>query len=550
MSVYQSLARKYRPQSFDQIVGQTHITTALTNAVKLGREPCAVLFSGVRGVGKTTSARLYAKALICEVRDQSHPCGRCRHCMDVERGGHADVLEIDGASHNGVEEVRQLQDLAGYQPVASRWRVFIIDEVHMLSVSAFNALLKLLEEPPANVVFIFATTELQKVPQTILSRCQTYHLRKLSVQEIAHRLGEVLHAEGLVGHEVCLQRIAVLGAGSMRDAMTCLDQCLALGGGELSEDTLEQSGLWFDEGKLIQFLEAMSHREYESCLELVQQYVDRGADFEKLVGRLIESTRHALICGSVQDSKCYLPTLSEQELYLLQQWSAKTPRSDLMRLFRCLVQCGKDLSGAEVDRFIFENTVAEWCLDTVTLDITQLEQMLAGKGQKALAKPSRSVDLPVQPVQPVQPAPTVATPQLEPQVAPQFPSTWEQLIQSYRSFKPLGARHWEVAQVSRYDAQEIHVYVPANNALMQTDLQGQLTQFIQEKWDVRIRLVVQQVRGGEGASIPLQESLLKEKQAGIAAQRAQDMEVTHNSPVIKEIKKHFHLDPSQVVHRS
>ena len=185
---YIPLARKYRPATFSELAGQDATATALANAIRLGREPHAVIFSGVRGIGKTTSARLYAKALNCDTALSPEPCNHCESCLAITAGNHEDVMEIDGASNTSVDDVRALRETVSYVPQRSRFKVYIIDEVHMLSQSAFNALLKTLEEPPAHVVFIFATTELQKIPQTIMSRCQLFHLQRMGLNTIRERI--------------------------------------------------------------------------------------------------------------------------------------------------------------------------------------------------------------------------------------------------------------------------------------------------------------------------------------------------------------------------
>src|SRR3954471_16367892 len=232
---YVVLARKWRPQSFEDLVGQEHVSTTLGNAIAQNRVAHAFLFTGVRGVGKTTSARILAKALNCVNGPTAKPCQVCPQCKEITSGSDVDVQEIDGASYNGVDEVRRLQETLPYRPQRDRFKIFIVDEVHMLSNAAWNAFLKTLEEPPPHVKFIFATTEVHKVPVTILSRCQRYDFKLIGAQQIAARLRFVLDHEGIAAEDDAVAVLAREAAGSMRDAMSLLDQVIAFSGESLTE---------------------------------------------------------------------------------------------------------------------------------------------------------------------------------------------------------------------------------------------------------------------------------------------------------------------------
>ena len=238
---YQAIARKYRPETFAQVVGQGHVTGTLRAALRKGKLSHAYLFSGPRGCGKTTVARLLAKAINCDTGTKGDPCGECATCTAIARGSYMDVLEVDAASNTGVDNVRELRDMAQYSPSEGSSRVFIIDEVHMLSKGAFNALLKILEEPPSRVFFFFATTEPNKIPRTILSRCQRFDFRLLSRDELAGRLTEVAEAEGMKLADSGLSLLVSLAEGSVRDGLSLLDQVIAGSEGEIDEDTVVQA---------------------------------------------------------------------------------------------------------------------------------------------------------------------------------------------------------------------------------------------------------------------------------------------------------------------
>ncbi|MGD8608113.1 MAG: DNA polymerase III subunit gamma/tau [Myxococcales bacterium] len=292
---YTVLARKYRPQSFADLVGQEHVARTLANAIETNRVAHAFLFTGVRGVGKTSTARLLAKALNCEKGPTPSPCNECRPCMDITAGIDVDVQEIDGASNNSVEDVRRLQESLPYRPQRDRYKIVIVDEVHMLSAGAFNAFLKTLEEPPDHVKFIFATTESHKVPVTIRSRCQQYDFRLIPHRLIADRIGTILEAEGLQADEEAISVVAREAAGSMRDALTLLDQLVAISDDRITADTVAASlGIAAREA-LYEVARAVLEGDGAAVVQAVDRLADKSIDMQHFARQLLQLLRDLVV---------------------------------------------------------------------------------------------------------------------------------------------------------------------------------------------------------------------------------------------------------------
>ncbi len=295
MENYTVLARKYRPQTFTEVIGQEHVTRTLANAIECGRLAHAFLFVGPRGTGKTSTARILAKTLNCKAGPTVNPCGQCPSCIEIAGGQCLDVIEIDGASNNGVEQVRELRENARFMPARDRFKIYIIDEVHMLSTSAFNALLKTLEEPPAHVKFIFATTEAHKVPSTILSRCQRFDLRKIPTASIAEHLLKIAQLEKIDLQPDGARTIAQVAEGGLRDAESMLDQLAAFCGGSISaQDVAEVFGLASHE-HIEKLTQTIFDQEPEQCLRLLAELAERGRDLTRLLDDIIQHLRDVLM---------------------------------------------------------------------------------------------------------------------------------------------------------------------------------------------------------------------------------------------------------------
>jgi DNA polymerase-3 subunit gamma/tau len=346
---YLVIARKWRPGLFEEVVGQEHVTRTLTNAITSGRIAHAYLFSGPRGVGKTTVARILAKGLNCIKGPISTPCNECETCRAIANGSSVDVFEIDGASNTGVDNVRELRESVRYVPSQGRYRVYIIDEVHMLSTPAFNALLKTLEEPPAHVVFIFATTEPHKVPQTIGSRCQRFDFKRIPLKEIQDHLRTIAREEGIKVDEDALYLISREAEGSLRDAQGLLDQVIAFAGSEVkAEGVVSALGL-MDRTVLFDLSRAILARDGKRCLNIVEKIYNFGYDLKKVTGDLLEHIRDLTVIKVTGDRA--LLELPESEIEELKALHEGVGLDRLQMLFSILT---RGYEGASQPRFSLE----------------------------------------------------------------------------------------------------------------------------------------------------------------------------------------------------
>ena len=315
---YQVTARKWRPQTFDDIVEQQHVTRTLRNAIQLGRVAHAYLFSGTRGVGKTTMARLLAKALNCELGPTVQPCNACQSCREIIQGSYLDIIEIDGASNRGIDEIRDLREQLRYLPSGGRYKIYIIDEVHMLTKEAFNALLKTLEEPPPHVVFVFATTELEKIPLTIVSRCQCFEFKRVSLAGISAQLSAIAESEGIAISPGSLAHIAHAAEGSMRDGQSLLDQVIAFCGTEVKDDEVRQILGQVGIEPLAVCLDALFKQDAERALRTVNQLQMEGYETSGIMKALLEGLRHLIVLKTVAEPQSLIP-LSESDFAALRQ---------------------------------------------------------------------------------------------------------------------------------------------------------------------------------------------------------------------------------------
>jgi len=333
---YLVLARKFRPQTFEEVAGQAHVVKTLRNAIGQGRVAHAFLFSGPRGVGKTSIARILSKALNCEKGPTATPCNQCSNCAEITNNSSLDVHEIDGASNRGIDEIRELRENVKFAPATSRYKIYIIDEVHMLTDPAFNALLKTLEEPPAHVIFIFATTESHKIPATILSRCQCYDFRRIPLKDIIANLGIVASKEGIKISPIALSWIAEAGDGSMRDAQSIFDQVIAYAGLDIKDADVEESLGLAARKYLFRLSEAVLQQKAGECLTLLEEVYLAGIDMKYFYQLLLKHFRNLMLVKIANDNSSSFDIATEQ-IEKLKNLAGNVSRETLQRYMEILI---------------------------------------------------------------------------------------------------------------------------------------------------------------------------------------------------------------------
>ena len=349
---YVILARKYRPQNFDDLLGQDALVQTLTNAIKNNRLHHAYILTGIRGVGKTSTARIIAKALNCVGPDGNggptvHPCGVCENCKAITAGRHIDVMELDAASRTGVDDIREILDGVRYKPTNARYKIYIIDEVHMLSKNAFNALLKTLEEPPSHVIFIFATTEIRKVPVTILSRCQRFDLQRLKIEELMKMYHKIIASEGLQADEEALQMLAKAADGSARDATSLLDQAVSLGMGNVKIDVVKNMIGLADRSQTFELFENLVSGHVDKVIELLQTQYKNGANPTTILQDLINIT-HFVAKIKIIPQAVNEPDVSEEEKSFAKTMSEKVSIAILSKIWQMMIKGISELQIAPV----------------------------------------------------------------------------------------------------------------------------------------------------------------------------------------------------------
>ncbi len=385
---YLVIARKWRPQSFNEVVGQNHITQTLTNALKNNRLHHAILLTGPRGTGKTSSARILAKAIRCPNAVNFVPCDKCDSCIEIAQSRSPEVIELDGASNNGVDAIRDLRNSVGYMPSSGKYKVYIIDEVHMLSTSAFNALLKTLEEPPEHVIFIMATTEVQKIPQTILSRCQRYDFRRIPIKQITDQLKKICEGESITAEDEALWMIARQGDGSMRDSLSLLDQVITFADGPLnSKNVIEILGLT-SRSLLFEALKSLVARNTKAVMAVLEKIAVSGFEPHLFSQDLLEMIRNLLFVKISGTEVAHILELPDSELQALTELAGQVSEEDLHLLFDMALKAGNDISRAQDPRIVLEVSLLRMA---AAPQISDLESLLRGGARLSSEAPVKYV---------------------------------------------------------------------------------------------------------------------------------------------------------------
>ena len=439
---YQALARKYRPQSFSDVIGQDTVVRTLQNAIEGNRIHHAYLFAGVRGVGKTTAARILAKALNCVKGPTTEPCNECTICSEITEGIDLDVREIDAATYTGVDNIRELRDITQFQPARDRNRIFIIDEAHMLSTGAWNALLKLLEEPPPHVIFMFATTEINKVPQTIISRVQKEMMRKITLDEMIERVRKITESEGIEADRGAIEIIARRGEGSVRDALSLLDQVIAFGGRSITAaDVATVLGL-SDTTFFARIAGLIAEGDHGGILEALDEASESGRDFKMLYRDMLNFMRNLLlVAGHANES---MLAVAPEDLPAIRAAAEKFSYSELLRIANLLLRDDETVNRAEHQRLAVEIAL----LKAATFPrLRAVEEALATGGNAVSQSRGRAAAEP----RAAAPSPSRETPQPRDRET----ATVESFIERVQKARPLIGGYLGAAKSRRRDGNKL-----------------------------------------------------------------------------------------------
>lgn len=491
---YTALYRKFRPQEFDDVKGQDHIVTTLKNQIKADRIGHAYLFCGTRGTGKTTVAKIFAKAVNCEAPVEGSPCGECPACKAIAAGASMNVIEIDAASNNGVDNIRQIREEVTYRPTEGKYKVYIIDEVHMLSIGAFNALLKTLEEPPSYVIFILATTEAHKIPITILSRCQRYDFHRISIDTIADRLWELMKEEQVEVEEKAIRYVAKAGDGSMRDALSLLDQCIAfyLGQKLTYDHVLEVLGA-VDTEVFSRLLRCILSSDVTGAIGILEELVIEGRELGQLVNDFTWYLRNLLLLQSSDNMEEVLD-ISSDNLVALKEEAALVKPEVLIRFIRIFSELSNQVKYAAQKRILIEIAIIKLCKP-------QMEENYDGLIQRIEELEHRLENgVVVQSGQPQMASPAASAPLSKPELPKAIPEDVQNIIKNWQRILsaiggvtktylqkgvPTLGNNGELVLV--YDDLNAYEYLAGNRADCQEELKRQAAEFSGKEVEVVIR---------------------------------------------------------------
>ncbi len=534
---YQVIARKWRPQSFDQLVGQKHISQTLINALKNGRIPHALLFTGPRGTGKTSSARILAKSLRCPNAVDFVPCNTCTECQDISLGRSVNVMEIDGASNNGVDAIRELRETVSYAPSSGKFKIYIIDEVHMLSTSAFNALLKTLEEPPAHVVFIMATTEAQKIPQTILSRCQRFDFRAIPTRQIADSLAEICKKENVAADDDALWIIARQGDGSMRDSQSLLDQVITFANGPLTRENVVQILGLTDRALLLETLTALTTRETEQILTVIEKIRKAGFEPGLFAKDLLENIRNLLML-KISTKPSEILELPDSEIRFLQGLAVDLSEEDIHMLFDMALKGASDIPKAGDPRIVLEMVLLRMAQAP---RIASLAQLLQGGGPTMTATSpapkGKTSPAPAAVETPVSPTPKSSSHHRIDPVGQNPQDKWLEFVQRLKSADALLAAKVENLLFLGEKNKVLELSVPAKLAFLKDQLNdSELKRKIQESVTHHF---------GQGYSFEIQ-GIAKSETVGTSAQSmVQQKQKLKQEEIAQKVAEHPMIKTAQ-----
>ena len=503
---YLVLARKWRPQVFEEVIGQSHVVKTLQNALANKRIAHAFLFSGQRGVGKTSVARILAKALNCQEGPTPQPCCQCVSCKEITEGTTMDVLEIDGASNTGVDDVRELRESVKYVPAQGRYKIYIIDEVHMLSNSAFNALLKTLEEPPSHVIFMFATTEPQKIPPTVLSRCQRFDLRPISTEVLIKQLLQITGKEGISISEKALRWIAREAEGSMRDAQSILDRVISYAGNKISDtDIIEVLGI-VDRDLLMRTSQGLLDKNGEECLSVVCDLFRSGYDSRQFYQAFLEHLRNMVV---VKTCKNYneLINLSPEECDVLKEQVKETKAETLQRLFDVWLKAEDEVYRSSMPQIVLEMLLLRMVylkgllpIDDALVKLNELEKrILNSKAAVRRDDAQREVHtMTSEPSQPMEDAPVQPHDDLK---GGDHNHRWEEFLLFAKKEKPLLAAVLDHGRLLQMDEKKLLLGFAPDSIFMESaqdrDNVSQIKKLCEEFFGRKLQINVTALQGGE-----------------------------------------------------
>ena len=547
---YQVIARKWRPQSFAELIGQEHISQTLFNALRNNRLPHALLFTGPRGTGKTSTARILAKALRCPNPQDFVPCNVCDECSLISLGQSLDVIEIDGASNNGVDAVRELRESVGYRPAHGKYKIYIIDEVHMLSGSAFNALLKTLEEPPEHVVFILATTEVHKIPNTILSRCQRFDFRRIPTRKISEQLEKICLQEQVLFENEALWSIARQGDGSMRDSQSLLDQIITFSSKNITlQRVVEALGLT-DRSLLKNTLEAIVARNLQQTLQVVEEIFAGGLDVQVFAHDFLEQIRHLLIVKIHPGQGSQIVDLPDSEIDFLKKLASHLSEEDIHLLFDMALKGAEDVPRAQEPRLVLEMLLlrmaqAPRIVDLQTLLRNTPSHSLEDRPPSQLERPNLSTSQASVPTSsnlkakniphtvPIDTVPMALQPEPALKSLPtSLEDKWSQLVEKIKSVNSLIAAKLEHSYAKSLENDLLVIAIPAkmkflHQQVTEADFQKKLNNYIKTFWGKTYALEIQ-----------LEGNAEKKTQLLTPKALAEQKEINKKLETLKEIENH------------